>query len=409
VNLAGTETVVAKYNYDAMNRRIRKLVSATTTTTDFIYTGWRCVEDRNPFVGGSTDTPTIQYIWGRYLDELLQLKTLVSVTTGVTGHEMTYDPDAYYPLQDLLYRTTATTNSSGVIVEAYDFDAYGNTLIFNAPDTGPNWWGPDAQPSPNSLCEFLFTGQRFDAETGLYYYKRRMYSAGLGRFLSKDPIGFVTGAFNLYLFTGGNPATYTDPLGLVCTCPGGKWTFVGIEGGAAFIVGYSLARGTARCDKAELRANRDYNCKGCQFTKEIHCYCEAAISTHTPSIGVQVGAAGVGVAGGFDAATDADISGGWGVSANITVAVIGVEGGKGTGGSHTGGLGLSPGLRAGAAIGRGMVNVRSSGVTCTRQSLNIGEINQVRQFGPCTSKDRRIVPPKIVDNPYANGLPPLYR
>src|SRR6185295_4796798 len=104
------------------------------------------------------------------------------------GDTTTYPDGFYYPLQDLLYRTTATTDDSGDIVEAYDYDAYGNTLIFNAPGTGSDWWAPDARQVIDSLCMFLFTGQRRDAETEIYYYKERYFVPAWGRFITKDPI-----------------------------------------------------------------------------------------------------------------------------------------------------------------------------------------------------------------------------
>lgn len=50
----------------------------------------------------------------------------------------------YYPLQDLLYRNTAMTDSAGTIVETYGTDAYGNTLIFKSAGTNDSWWADDA-------------------------------------------------------------------------------------------------------------------------------------------------------------------------------------------------------------------------------------------------------------------------
>jgi RHS repeat-associated protein len=196
VDRVSDSEAIGAYTYDALNRRIRKVVSngglsgtVPNGTTDFIYSGWRCLEDRNPFGGeeGSTDTPNAQYVWGMYLDELLQITTLVPITTGSGETAKTYAAGAYYPLQDLLYRAAATTDSSGNIAEAYDVDAYGNTLIFNAAGTDSNWWADNAVQVSNSLCQFLFTGQRFDAETWLYYYKRRYFLPSYGRFLSRDP------------------------------------------------------------------------------------------------------------------------------------------------------------------------------------------------------------------------------
>ena len=35
---------------------------------------------------------------------------------------------------------------------------------------------------------FMFTGRRYDAETGLYYYRFRYYAPDIGRFLQTDPL-----------------------------------------------------------------------------------------------------------------------------------------------------------------------------------------------------------------------------
>jgi RHS repeat-associated protein len=138
---------------------------------------------------------------------------------------------AYYPLQDLLYRTTALTDDEGNIVEAYDTDAYGNTLIFSAADGSDNWWSDTAVQSSWSACQFIFTGQRFDAETGNYYYKERYYSAIMGRFLSRDPIGYETKGSNLYTYCADNPMLNIDPKGM-------SWSVY--ENSKGQICGYSI-------------------------------------------------------------------------------------------------------------------------------------------------------------------------
>jgi len=125
--------VLGTYTYDAFGRRIQKVIAdlsggqgglsgnITAGTTDYLYDGMQCVEQRN-----GSNNPDKQYIWGLYVDELLEMKANISGT-----------PADYYPLQDLLYRTAALTNSSGTIVETYDTDAYGRTLIFNATAATP--------------------------------------------------------------------------------------------------------------------------------------------------------------------------------------------------------------------------------------------------------------------------------
>jgi len=57
-----------------------------------------------------------------------------------------------------------------------------------------------------------FTGRRYDSESGLYYYRNRMYSPNLGRFISKDPKGYVDG-MNLYAYVKNNPLKYLDAFG----------------------------------------------------------------------------------------------------------------------------------------------------------------------------------------------------
>ena len=60
----------------------------------------------------------------------------------------------------------------------------------------------------------LFTGREYDGETGLYYFRARYYSANLGRFIQRDPIG-MEDQINLYTYVGNNPVRFSDPSGEV--------------------------------------------------------------------------------------------------------------------------------------------------------------------------------------------------
>ncbi|MFZ2958814.1 MAG: RHS repeat-associated core domain-containing protein, partial [Candidatus Ozemobacteraceae bacterium] len=62
------------------------------------------------------------------------------------------------------------------------------------------------------LTPFLYTGRRFDGFSQLYGNRNRMLNPRVGRFISKDPIGFE-GGNNLWRYAANNPVLYTDSFG----------------------------------------------------------------------------------------------------------------------------------------------------------------------------------------------------
>jgi RHS repeat-associated protein len=64
----------------------------------------------------------------------------------------------------------------------------------------------------SKLTPYLYTGRRYSETTSQYFNRNRYYSPALGRFTSKDPIGF-NGGNNLYRYANNNPLIYVDPYG----------------------------------------------------------------------------------------------------------------------------------------------------------------------------------------------------
>jgi RHS repeat-associated protein len=60
---------------------------------------------------------------------------------------------------------------------------------------------------------WTFSSKRYDPETEFFYFGRRCYDAGLGRWATPDPIGHGDGP-NLYAYIHNNPHTHFDEYGL---------------------------------------------------------------------------------------------------------------------------------------------------------------------------------------------------
>ncbi len=126
----------------------------------------------SPFWNGGR-TEARNYVWDpSYVDALVAYQR-----TTESGTE------SFYVHSGAQYSVQAVADSSGNVVERYSYDAYGTRAIEGVSNGGRSVIGLTTG----------FTGRELDEETGLYYFRNRMYSASAGRFVSRDPMGYVDG------------------------------------------------------------------------------------------------------------------------------------------------------------------------------------------------------------------------
>ena len=171
--------------YDAFGNRVSKKVNGVTTK-------YLVEDDMNP-----TGYPQV-------LDEL---------TNGVVTRTYTYGLQRISQDQVIENLWTPSfygydgggnvrqlTNSLGTVTDKYEYDAFGNDVYHTG--TTPN--------------NYLYRGEQYDSDLGLYYLRARYYNPATGRFLSRDPLNgnaFDPKTLHKYLYAGGDPVNATDPTG----------------------------------------------------------------------------------------------------------------------------------------------------------------------------------------------------
>jgi RHS repeat-associated protein len=187
VDASGLRTT---YRYDALGRRIAKTThSVPAQTNRFVFKGQREIEEQD----GSGATQA-SYVYGHYVDDLLTMRR-----AGV---------DFFYH-SDNQYSVVAVTGVDGTVVERYHYGDFGLPTVLDADGA--------AQAASAIANPYLFTGRRFDTESGLYFYRTRHLDPRVGRFISRDPLGLWTDSVNLgnaYAYVGNNPGSRSDSMGL---------------------------------------------------------------------------------------------------------------------------------------------------------------------------------------------------
>jgi len=219
------DAVVAEYRYDGLNRRIRKYTpdASNWTVTEYYYNAtWQVLEVRKEDgVSRSGSEPAVsmtvheQYVWSaRYIDApiLRDRDSDGDDETGDFGVEDSGLDERLYYLTDAHMCVTALVNTSGAAVERYHYDPYGGVTILDGTTDSQTDWAEDADQASDVANEVLWCGYRRDTETGLDHVRHRTYHPALGRWLQRDPLGYVDG-MGLYEYAGSSPIGLLDPTG----------------------------------------------------------------------------------------------------------------------------------------------------------------------------------------------------
>lgn len=165
-------------HYDSEGRRIRQNVNGVTT--DYLWDDQSAFGDVIAEIGAD-DTITTRYVVGKS-----------KVLAQINGTRVDY----LLPDGQGSTRTLINNNAT----EHYRYTAFGTLR------------GGSATPE----TPYLYTGQHFDAETGLYALRARYYQPEHGRFLSRDTVQpelTNTQELNRYGYVANNPVNLIDPTG----------------------------------------------------------------------------------------------------------------------------------------------------------------------------------------------------
>lgn len=172
--LTASGPTAVTFGYDPLGRLQSTTVGSTPT--QYLYSGTELVAELN-----GSGTVLRRYVHGPGTD----------------------DPVVWYEGSTLATRNYLHADERGSVIATTDNT--GTATVYT--------YGPYGEPNPSwTGSRFRYTGQTAIPEAHLYYYKARVYSPTLGRFLQTDPIG-TKDDLNLYTYVNDDPIDGLDPTG----------------------------------------------------------------------------------------------------------------------------------------------------------------------------------------------------
>jgi len=106
-------------------------------------------------------------------------------------------------LYDGLGSTRQLLNDSQTVTDTYSYEAFGNLTASTGTTANPYKY----------VGSLGYYGPTAAGGSSLQHLGARYYLPEVGRFVTRDPIRYTTGV-NVFLYAGGNPVLFVDPLGL---------------------------------------------------------------------------------------------------------------------------------------------------------------------------------------------------
>jgi RHS repeat-associated protein len=182
--------------YDGLGNRVSKTVSGATTrylVDDNNLTGYaQVVEELTGPASGASSSFAVShtYIYGHMLVSESQITGSGSGPSWISSF---YGLDGHGSVRFLM-------DASGNVTDTYDYDAFG--ILIHQTGSTPN--------------VYLYSGEQFDPDLGLYYRRARYLNAFTGRFWTMDAVDGTNidpVSLHRFLYAEDRPVDLSDPSG----------------------------------------------------------------------------------------------------------------------------------------------------------------------------------------------------
>ncbi|HXJ16978.1 MAG TPA: RHS repeat-associated core domain-containing protein, partial [Candidatus Polarisedimenticolia bacterium] len=216
--------VLADYEYDSANRLVRVYTDGDMTAdfeAAYDYRTRRVTKKE----GG--DEVTFRYDGGVSFDEWKNGAKTVEFVRGSgmgggigsilysdrqvdDGQGGTVTEREYFVYSPAVGHTVATLTENTAVKSTNLFEAFGNIVAI---DNG-TWVKSDGPTTGSSDNNRLANTKERDRSIGLDNHGMRYYDPEIGRYTTRDPIGYASGVMNVFGYVRNNPINLFDPLGL---------------------------------------------------------------------------------------------------------------------------------------------------------------------------------------------------